>query len=75
MRASTRFRMPQRTIRFTIRPDGRVEERVEGVQGETCQQLTEQLEAALGTVERRESTAEAFLQLETQNQTLPAHLN
>lgn len=75
MRASTRFRMPQRTIRFTIRPDGRVEERVEGVQGETCQQLTEQLEAALGTVERRESTAEAFLQPETQNQTLPAHLN
>ena len=75
MRASTRFRMPQRTIRFTIRPDGRVEERVEGVQGETCQQLTEQVEAALGTVERRESTAEAFLQLETQNQTLPAHLN
>jgi len=75
MRASTRFRMPQRTIRFTIRPDGRVEERVEGVQGETCQQLTEQLEAALGTVERRESTAEAFLQPEIQNQTLPAHLN
>ena len=75
MRASTRLRMPQRTVRFTIRPDGRVEERVEGVQGETCQQLTERLEAALGTVERRESTAEAFLQPEIQAQTLPAHLN
>ena len=25
--------MPQKTIRFTIRPDGRVEERVEGVAG------------------------------------------
>ena len=75
MRASTRLRMPQRTVRFTIRPDGRVEERVEGVAGDTCQQLTEKLEAALGTVERRESTAESFLQPETQNQTLPAQLN
>ena len=44
--------MPQRTVRFTIRPDGRVEERVEGVAGPACQQLTERLEAALGTVER-----------------------
>ena len=75
MRASTRLRMPQRTVRFTIRPDGHVEERVEGVVGDTCQQLTEKLEAALGTVERRESTAESFLQPETQNQTLPAQLN
>ena len=75
MRASTRLRMPQRTVRFTIRPDGRVEERVEGIVGDTCQQLTEKLEAALGTVERRESTAESFLQPETQNQTLPAQLN
>ena len=75
MRASTRLRMPQRTVRFTIRPDGRVEERVEGVQGETCQQLTERLEAALGIVERREPTAEAFHQPEIQSQTLPAHLN
>ena len=67
--------MPQRTVRFTIRPDGRVEERVEGVVGKSCQQLTEKLEAALGTVERRDPTAESFLQPETQNQTLPAQLN
>ena len=46
--------MPQRTVRFTIRPDGRVEERVEGVTGSACQQLTERLEAALGTVERQD---------------------
>ena len=75
MRASTRLWMPQRTVRFTIRPDGLVEERVEGVVGDSCQQLTEKLEAALGTVERRESTAESFLQPEIQNQTLPAQLN
>jgi len=65
--------MPQRTLRFTIRPDGRVEERVEGVSGEACQQLTESLEAALGTVERQEPTGEAFLQPEVLSQTLPAH--
>ena len=41
--------MPQTTIRFTIRPDGRVEERVEGFAGSGCQQLTEHVEAALGT--------------------------
>ncbi|MAV09868.1 MAG: hypothetical protein CMN96_00240 [Synechococcus sp. MED850] len=67
--------MPQRTIRFTIRPDGRVEERVEGLAGDSCHQLTERLEAALGSVERREPTAEAFLQQETQSQVLPAHLS
>ena len=67
--------MPQKTIRFTIRPDGRVQERVEGVAGEACQQLTQEVEVALGTVERQESTSEAFLQPEVQYQSLPAHLN
>ena len=67
--------MPQKTIRFTIRPDGRVEERVEGVAGKACQQITEEVESALGMVERQESTSEAFLQPEVQSQSLPAHLN
>ncbi len=67
--------MPQRTVRFTIRPDGRVEERVEGVTGPACQQLTERLEAALGTVERQEPTAESFQQTNTQSQSLPVKLN
>ena len=67
--------MPQRTLRFTIRPDGRVEERVEGVAGKACQQLTESLEAALGTVERQEPTGDAFLQPEVHSETLPAHLH
>ena len=52
--------MPQRTVRFRIRPDGRVEERVEGVTGDACLQLTDRLESALGTVERRQPTSEAF---------------
>jgi hypothetical protein len=52
--------MAQRTIRFRIRPDGRVEEQVEGVQGLACEQLTERIEARLGAVQQRRSTAEAF---------------
>ena len=67
--------MPQKTIRFTIRHNGRVEERVEGVADAACQQLTQEVEAVLGTVERQESTSEAFLQPEVKSQSLPAHLN
>ena len=52
--------MTQRTIRFRIRPDGRVEEHVEGVQGQACESLTERIEARLGRVSQRRSTAEAF---------------
>ena len=53
--------MAQRTIRFRIRPDGRVEEMVEGVAGVGCEQLTERMEARLGSVQQRRQTAEAFL--------------
>jgi hypothetical protein len=52
--------MAQRTIRFRIRPDGRVEEQVEGVQGQACEALTERIEAQLGRVRQRQCTAEAF---------------
>jgi hypothetical protein len=52
--------MAQRTIRFRIRPDGLVEEQVEGVQGRGCEPLTERIEARLGQVQQRRSTAEAF---------------
>jgi hypothetical protein len=54
--------MAQQTIRFRIRPDGRVEELVEGVQGLACEQLTERIEARLGSVQQRQPTAEAFQQ-------------
>ena len=60
--------MAQRTIRFRIRPDGLVEELVEGVQGAGCEPLTERIEARLGQVQQRRSTAEAF-----QNQELQEH--
>ncbi|MEY3757653.1 MAG: hypothetical protein RLZZ263_807 [Cyanobacteriota bacterium] len=52
--------MAQQTIRFRIRPDGRVDELVEGLAGVACEQLTDRIEAQLGVVQRREPTAEAF---------------
>ena len=63
--------MPQRTLRFKIRQDGRVEETVEGLVGQACIHLTEKLEEALGSVEQRKPTSEAFLREEVQKQTIP----
>ena len=66
--------MPQRTLRFRIRQDGRVEEAVEGVLGESCAQITESLEEALGAVEQRKPTSEAYLSPQSQSTSLPAEL-
>jgi hypothetical protein len=52
--------MGQQTIRFRIRPDGRVDEVVEGVAGKGCLALTERIEAQIGSVQQRRSTSEAF---------------
>ena len=66
--------MPQRIVRFRIRQDGVVEESVEGMTGHSCNKLTAKLEAALGSVEKRELKPEAYLQQETQSQTIPAEI-
>ena len=67
--------MPQRTLRFKIRQDGRVEETVEGLVGDACINLTAKLEAALGSVERRKPTSEAFLREGVQKQTITAEIH
>ena len=67
--------MPQRTLRFKIRQDGRVEETVEGLVGDACIDLTEKLEDALGTVERRELTSDTFLRENVQKQTISAEIH
>ena len=67
--------MPQRTLRFRIRQDGRVEETVEGMTGESCLQLTETLEAALGSVEQRKSTSDAYLREEVQSHSIPLEIH
>ena len=66
--------MPQSILRFRIRQDGLVEETVEGVVGDACNQLTESLEEALGVVEQRKPTPEAYLRSEDQSQTIPAEI-
>lgn len=52
--------MAHQTLRFRIRPDGRVEELVEGLPGRACEDLTARIEARLGSVQARQSTSEAF---------------
>jgi len=52
--------MPQHTISFRIRQDGRVEELVSGISGAGCEQLTERIEARLGNVQQLQRTAEAY---------------
>ena len=53
--------MPQRILRFRISQDGSVEETVEGFKGHSCLKLTEKLESALGSVQQRELTSEAYI--------------
>ena len=53
--------MPQRTLRFKIHQDGRVEETVEGFNGNACNSATKNIENALGEVKVTNRTAEAFI--------------
>ena len=53
--------MAKERLIFTIRPDGTVEERVEGVLGPACEELTMPVEERLGEVVERTYTAEYVL--------------
>ena len=53
--------MPQRTLRFKIHQDGRVEETVEGFSGNACNNATKKIEDALGEVTVKNRTTEAFI--------------
>ena len=53
--------MPQRTLRFKIHQDGRVEETVEGFNGNACNNATKKIEDALGEVIVKNRTTEAFI--------------
>ncbi|KGG13507.1 MULTISPECIES: DUF2997 domain-containing protein [Prochlorococcus] len=67
--------MPQRILRFRIRQDGVVEESVDGVVGKSCNQLTERIEAAIGSVENRALKAEAYLEEEVQSQSISLEIS
>ena len=53
--------MPQRTLRFKIYQDGRVQETVEGFEGDSCNEATKNLEDALGEVKSKKLTTDSFV--------------
>ncbi len=61
--------MPQRTLRFKIHQNGKVEETVEGFCGNACSNATKNLENSLGEVKLKRKTSEAFLLNQRQNLT------
>lgn len=54
--------MSMETLEFIIYPDGRVEEKVTGIVGRSCQEVTAAIEAQLGRVISQEKTSEFYHQ-------------
>jgi hypothetical protein len=52
--------MSMETLEFVIYPDGRVEEKVTGISGRNCTEVTAAIEAQLGRVVETQTTAEFF---------------
>ncbi|MCU0524801.1 MAG: DUF2997 domain-containing protein [Elainella sp. Prado103] len=50
------------TLEFIIYPDGRVQEKVTGIIGASCAEVTAAIEAQLGQVLTQETTSEYFAQ-------------
>lgn len=50
------------TLEFIIYPDGRVQEKVTGIVGASCAEVTAAIEAQLGQVVSQEQTSEYFSQ-------------
>ena len=50
------------TLEFIIYPDGRVQEKVTGIMGASCAEVTAAIEAQLGIVQQQQSTSEYFSQ-------------
>ena len=59
--------MPQRTLRFKIHQDGRVEETVEGFIGKACNDATKNLENSLGEVKVKNASNDSFLTNQVKN--------
>ena len=59
--------MPQKTLRFKIHQDGRVEETVEGFIGNSCNEATKNLEDSLGKVTVKNKTSDAFISNQNEN--------
>lgn len=50
------------TLEFIIYPDGRVQEKVTGIIGASCAEVTAAIEAQLGQVVSQENTSEYYAQ-------------
>ncbi|NEP13168.1 MAG: DUF2997 domain-containing protein [Symploca sp. SIO2C1] len=50
------------TLEFVIYPDGRVKEKVTGIVGSSCAEVTAAIEAQLGQVVSQEKTSEYYSQ-------------
>ena len=59
--------MPQRTLRFKIHQDGKVEETVQGFKGNACNNATKNIEDALGVVKVKNKNTEAFISNKSEN--------
>lgn len=53
------------TLEFVIYPDGRVIEKVTGIEGASCADVTAAIEAELGVVLSQEKTSEFFAQAQS----------
>ena len=62
--------MSHEIIRYRIRQDGMVEEKVEGAIGDSCERLTKEIENALGDLTRRIHTSDYYLKSPNKNVTL-----
>ena len=61
--------MSMETLEFVIYPDGRVKEKVTGIVGTSCQEVTAAIEAQLGRVISQEKTSEYFSEQVYQSET------
>ena len=61
--------MSMETLEFIIYPDGRVKEKVTGIVGASCQEVTAAIEAQLGRVVSHEKTSEYYVQEVSQSVT------
>ncbi len=63
------------TLEFVIYPDGRVQEKVTGIVGASCEEVTKAIEAELGIVLNQETTSEYFAQTQSLSQVATAQVN
>lgn len=64
--------MSMETLEFVIFPDGRVQEKVTGIIGSSCAEVTAAIEAQLGQVVSTEQTSDYFAQTLNQSATASA---